>query len=308
MDDCLAEMKLPFELIRLIIHQTDHRPTLASWARVNWAARAEAESILWESVVVKREQYGQQDRYDCPEREDGISDPLLTLQEEATPENKLKMYLNTVPRDSYQDLSGFNDRPAFRKAAYVKRLSFEGSPPTGDRAESEFDCILVFQTFQILSPILVNLQSVWLEAEVTQECWDALISLPGLRQLSLFRTFYFAYDDLDYGGPFSGDMWELNFKGLSKLQEFVTGKLLKQDAFALGTAVRKSNLEKLHICANGFKGFPEIPYIQPLVLHRFIEGLTAPSRDRKFCTSLPEEQIGFPSTLVDLLIGSDDYP
>jgi hypothetical protein len=306
MDDCSAEMKLPFELMRLIIHQTDHRSTLASWARVNWAARAEAESILWGSVVVKREHYGQQYQYDCLEREDGISDPLLTLQEEVTPENNHKMYPNMVPRDSHHDLSIFNDRPTFRRAAHVKRLSFEGSPPTDDRAESEFDYLIVLQTFQMLSPILVNLQSVWLEAQVTQEGWDALISLPALRRLSVFRTFYSANDD--WSEPFSGDMWQLDFKGLSKLQEFVTGKLLEQDAFVLGTAVRKCNLEKLHICASGLGGFPGVPYIQPLVLHKFFAGLTTLSHDGKLCTSLPEERFGFPSTLVDLSIGSDDYP
>jgi hypothetical protein len=126
-------------------------------------------------------------------------------------------------------------------------------------------------------------------AHVTQEGWDALTALPALRKLYMLRIKYSGFDALD-------------FNGLSKLQEFQTGTLLCREAFALGAAVRNSNLEKLHIRVARLGMAVE----QRDTLKNFFAGFTTLDYGGSLLSaSSMEECSGFPSSLVDLSIAKE---
>lgn len=268
-------MKLPLEIIHLIINETDDLQTLRSWACVNWTFRTYAERILWRSVVIHCDHFDNDWKH-C----DSPADIIWTLKKEAAYEEH---------PETWSEWS-VESPPICRRAAYVKALSL--------RARLAFDSVYddsgiidgyVINTFEWLSLVLANLRSVRLDGSFSQRAWDSLLALPALRELRLWRT-----------RSVSPEI--LNFQGLSKLQAFEIGSLLFTEAVALGTAVRESNLEILHIAVREDESSWEpntlLPFFDELVGIDY--GNSDGSRDSA------NECYGFPPSLLELAIEDED--
>lgn len=267
---------LPLEVIRLIVGNTGDLGTLANWARVNWAIRASAESLLWEEIEVRLDGI----KYDeLGKRIDGIIDPIQILKNERSQDKDPKAFLNGGSE---------NLAPICRRAALVRHIflypvtnSYFGDDGYVARLESSDKYVI--DTFSYLSPILINLRSVNLHACVSRVGWDALMTLPALEELRLWREGYAPQDGF---GP--------TFDGLEKLRVFEIHSLFFDEAFPLGLAVRRSFLETLHITV----GLKETgARSSQMTLQNFFSGLTlvdisAPENPEPYC--------GFPDSLIDL--------
>lgn len=216
-------MKLPLEIIRQIIHEALDDDTLVAWACVSSAARIQAESLLWNDTKIRREDFDN----DCYERIDEVLDPIETLAKESIKDQKRRSGIGRI----------------FPRAALVESISFDRMRIDSDSDYDSFpsfqspgfDQNYVISTFKTLSSSLVNLRTVYLAASMTQEAWDAVLSLPALKVLRLCRMHGILCEELKFS------------PGLYKLDEFVHENLNWQEACELGLAVRDSSIKKLHI-------------------------------------------------------------
>lgn len=275
-------MKLPLEVIGHVINSTDDLQTLQSWACVNSATRELAERVLWRSIVVHCDLFGED--WELWATHAG---PISTLKTEAD------VLANP---EKWRDMDYFHNpstpKPFCLRGAFIEALSLRARyewKPDDDDADGGVAENDIRLTFKSLSPILVNLRSLRIDGIFSQRCWDMLLELPALKELRLWRTWDLNEENID-------------FEGLSRLQAFEIGPLYFTEAVALGTAVRESSLEKLHIAIK-----EDRQLWNPDMLSVFFQALVGlGSDDIKGDQSLSDEDVGFPSSLVELVI-EDDY-
>lgn len=267
-------MKLPQEVISFIINYTDDLETLKSWARVSWAASADAERLLWRDVVVHHDRCFLYERWIPP---DGTGDQLRSLLSEV---------LNKENSERFEELE--DSLPYIcQRAPFVSHFSFRV------KWLWEVDnvggaCLDVVGIFSKLSPILLNLRSVRIDGQLGQEEWDILLLLPCLRELRLWRS--------QHRGP-----GVVTFEGLSKLEAFEFGSITCVEAAALGAAVRKSSLKRLHISIKH-----DLDLSRTESLRTFFEALVKFDRDEEDISGSMIGNSGFPSSLVELAIEDED--
>jgi hypothetical protein len=274
-------MRLPLEVIGHIINSTDDLQTLQSWVCVSSATRELAEHILWRSIVVHCDHFGEDWELWATH-----ADLISTLKTEAD------MLANP---EKWRDMDYFHDpstpKPFCQRGAFIEALSLRARynwKPDEDDADGGLAEQDIRLTFESLSPILVNLQSLRIDGIFSQRCWDILLELPALKELRLWRTW-------------DSNEENINFEGLSRLRAFEIGPLYFAEAVALGIAVRESSLEKLHISIK-----EDRQLWNPDMLSVFFQALVGlGSDDIEDTESLSDETVGFPSSLVELVIEDD---
>lgn len=122
-----------------------------------------------------------------------------------------------------------------RRAGFVKHL-FLRSEFRREQEHVQFGVThkTTREIFEELSSHFLNLRSVPIDGEVSQEIWDVLLDLLSLKELRLWRVY-----------PLGDET--LNFSGLLKLQAFELSELFEEEAVAFAVAVRESHIERLHV-------------------------------------------------------------
>jgi hypothetical protein len=209
------------EIIDCIARNTNDVATLKNLALTCKYVNAIVESTLWRTIVISI-QHADEEWSELPK---GRTFPIQTLQNE-------KMYLHYPEWFLENDI----DKPLVcTRSELVRHISFRKPKFFDDRdifAEGFSDhwILRLFKTNKIM---FTQLRSVRIDGAATQDVWDALLHLPMLRELRIWRTI-------------RSQTPPLNFSNLSKLRSLELGYLSAQEGILLGTALLESSLERLH--------------------------------------------------------------
>ncbi|KAB8304784.1 hypothetical protein EYC80_004132 [Monilinia laxa] len=303
---------LPTEIIHSIISHSNDLQSLKNWALVSWKYNDIAERILWSNITINTSQF-----YDPAYPSDG-QDPLQILRYESL-ERRMKRHL----RPTWMDM----DRRDYRVPSIVSRLPMikhfalrtvwdidsRDLPQSGSREDWR-----ILELYQELFPAMQNLCTLRIDGEVNRRTWDLLLVLPSLRELRIWRTTTVDSQALlercyspDSMNRFSQREKQklvedkvLNFEGLSRLRTFEIGLLSPMESAALGSEVRKSNLEVLHIAVTRDNKSYDNQGMH--TLSRFWENLVPNEID----DSSPVAQdldYGFPASMRELVLEDDAH-
>lgn len=246
---------LPIEIIHNIISQSSDLQSLKNWALVSWEYNDIAERILWSNITINTSQF-----YDPSYPSDG-QDPLHILRHEGF-ERRNELHL----RPTHMRLNREDHRiPSIvSRLPMVKHLSLRtvwdvdsrDLPQGGSREDWR-----ILEVYGELFPAMQNLYTLRIDGEVNRRTWKLLLTIPSLRELRIWRTTtvdsqailerYYSAETMDQLSHKEKQQLveskALNFEGLSRLRTFEIGLLSPLESAALGTEVRNSNLEVLHI-------------------------------------------------------------
>jgi hypothetical protein len=214
------------EIISRIAESIDDLPTLKNLALACKMVNAVVEGILWRNVTVSiQHMYG--DWYDLPVDR---TCPIWTLRKEEWYQSDPESFLDEVEIDEVE----INGPPIRQRSPLVRHISLRNIKVHGeDNFESGFSEDITLRIFRTETIMFPWLQSVRIDGDATQAVWDALLELPMLKELRIWR---------------SGESRDapLTFYKLAKLRSLELGLLSPQEGFALGLAALGSALKSLH--------------------------------------------------------------
>lgn len=303
---------LPTEIIHTIISHSDDLQSLKNWALVSRKYNDIAERMLWSNITINTSQF-----YDPAYPLDG-QDPLQILRHESL-ERRMKRYL----RPTWMEM----DRRDYRVPSIVSRLPMvkhfalrtvwdidsRDLPQSGSREDWR-----ILELYQELFPAMQNLCTLRIDGEVNRRTWDLLLVLPSLRELRIWRTTTVDSQALlercyspDSMNRFSQREKQklvedkvLNFEGLSRLRAFEIGLLSPMESAALGSEVRKSNLEVLHIAVTRDNKSYDNQGVH--TLSRFWENLV-PNEIDDNSPIVQALDYGFPASMRELVLEDDAH-
>jgi len=302
--------RLPPEIIHHIIRQADDVQSLKNWALVNWSTNAIAERLLWANITMSTAEF-----YDDELAKENRMTPLRALQNEQA--RASRNWAPLQPTDTELP-------PITRRLPHVKYLSFRtvwdidsrDLPHRGVKEGAQ-----IFKIYDQLFPALTNVTSVRIDGEVTRKTWNALMTLPALRGLRIWRTETLnpeallkqsrAWTEGEDGVPGASNRHllkdlVLDFKGFNRLLSFEIGLMSPLESAALGNAVRKSKLEKLQISVT--RDSKATDNQGPQTLERFFRHLVPIEVEREeYSRVVSDVPYGFPPSLKELVIEDDAH-
>jgi hypothetical protein len=218
---CQTSLLIP-EIISRIAESIDNLPTLKNLALACKMVNAVVEGILWRNVTVSiQHMYG--DWSDLPVDR---TCPIWTLKKEELYQNDPEWFLDEVE---------INVPPIRQRSPLVRHISLRNIKVHGedDNFEDGFSKDITLPIFRTEAIMFPWLQSVRIDGDATQAVWDALLELPMLKELRIWRS------SESRDAP-------LTFYKLAKLRSLELGLLSPQEGFALGLAALGSALKSLH--------------------------------------------------------------